>query len=75
MKRELVIEKLEALLAFQRQDLNNGSDYEDAGKVLEMLEELGMLLPNVCDVNGKWDDKKYIAHYYMGKNIHYWENE
>lgn len=74
MKRSEVLEKLADLLEFLRQDLDNGSDYQDAETVLSLLEDLHMLPPNVCYVDGKWNDEKYIAHFYTHKNPNYWED-
>lgn len=48
MKRHEVLEMLANLLEFQRQDLNNGSDYQDAEGVLSLLENLEVLAPEIC---------------------------
>lgn len=46
MKRSEVLAKLEDMLTFQRQDLNNGSDYQDAEAILNYIEyEVKMLPP------------------------------
>jgi hypothetical protein len=74
MKREYVLEKIESLITWQRQDLNNGSDLEDADTILRLLENLGMLPPNVCNVNGTWDDLKHAAHFHTHKDMNYWED-
>jgi len=53
VKRSEVAEKLAELLEFQRQDLNNGSDFQDAEAVLDFLEEIGGMKPpirKVCPV-------------------------
>lgn len=47
MKRTETIEKLATILEKQRQDLDNGSDYQDAQEVLDFLEQLGMKPPPV----------------------------
>lgn len=45
MKRSEVLAKLEEMLTFQRQDLNNGSDYQDAEAILDYLEHEVKMLP------------------------------
>lgn len=39
MEKTEILEKLEQLLGEQRKDLNNGSDYQDALKILDLLEK------------------------------------
>jgi hypothetical protein len=51
MKRSYVVEQIEKLITWQRQDLDNGSDFEDANKILEMLEDFGMLPPYDASVD------------------------
>jgi len=44
MTKDKIIEELTELLEKQRQDLNNGSDYQDAIIILDFLERQGYVL-------------------------------
>ena len=44
--------------------------------ILQLVEELGMLPPDVCfKSDGSYDCKKNAAHFYMDKDLNYWEPE
>ena len=64
MKKSEVIAQLENLLTIQRQDLNNGSDYQDAEFIINWLvDEIGMMPPKIMQGD-------YLAH-----DEYQWENE
>jgi hypothetical protein len=69
MTRSKMIEIIETILHSQRQDLNNGSDRQDAEAILDRLEDLGMLPPeyNVNEGSGAYK----IPSYYIND----WESE
>lgn len=51
---------------------------EDVERVLDVMEDLGMVPPDVCRSyeSGKfYDSKKHAAHFHMGKDLHYWEED
>jgi hypothetical protein len=49
--------------------------HKNAEDILDLVENLGMLPPNVCGSGRDFDDKAYAAHYHMGKDPYYWEKE
>lgn len=46
-----MIEYIELLLIRQRQDLNNGTDYQDATEILDLVEQAGMMPPDGTNHN------------------------
>lgn len=84
MKRSELLHKLADMLEFQRQDLNNGSDYQDAETILSFLEyDVGMTPPEFNNYNpdqasrtfsrdSDWGKDNYGRSYLRQKD---WESE
>lgn len=47
-----------------------------AEHILSTVELFDMEPPNVCrDIGGYYDSEKHAAHFYMNKDLNYWEPE
>lgn len=75
MKRSEIISKLEEMLKEFRKDLNNGSDYADAEKILNYLENnVGMDAPK-CGEYPAVEVNCTGTHNHYTKIVRGWEKE